>query len=77
MNWTSKFEGVFKDADEEIYRTRSGKDLMHQLGQAKPRLLCTLIHKFGKKDVEDFNQFIKELESQPSKSSWGIVCICR
>jgi type I restriction enzyme R subunit len=63
-----QIEGVFKDADEEIYRTRSGKDLMHQLGQAKPRLLCTLIHKFGKKDVEDFNQFIKELESQPSKA---------
>ncbi len=63
-----QIEGVFKDADEEIYRTRSGKDLMHQLSQAKPRLLCTLIHKFGKKDVENFNQFIKELESQSSKA---------
>jgi type I restriction enzyme, R subunit len=63
-----QIERVFKDADEEIYRTRSGKDLMMQLAQAKPRLLCSLIHKFGKKDVGNFNKFIKELESQPSKA---------
>ena len=59
---------VFLDAAEEIYRTRSGRDLMLQLGQPKPRLLCSLIHKFGKKDVGNFNKFIKELESQPSKA---------
>lgn len=63
-----QIEGVFMDADEQIYRTQSGKDLMVQLGQAKPRLICTLIHKFGKRDVENFNQFIQELESQPSKA---------
>lgn len=57
---------VFEDAGEEIYRTRSGRDLMAQLGQATPRLLCSLIHKFGKKEVENFEQFIKELESQPA-----------
>ncbi len=63
-----QIEGVFKDADEQIYRTHSGKDLMAQLEQALPRLICTLIHKFGKRDVENFNQFIQELESQPSKA---------
>ena len=44
----------------------SGRDLMTELGQAKPRLLCSLIHKFGRRDVDDFDQFIKELEAQPS-----------
>ena len=39
---------------------------MSQLGQAKPRLLCSLVHKFGRKDVDDFDAFIKELEAQPS-----------
>ena len=63
-----QIERVYKDADEEIYRTQSGKDLMLKLSQEKPRLLCTLIHKFGKKEVDNFNQFIKELESQPSKA---------
>ena len=63
-----QIESVFKDADEKIYRTRSGKDLMMQLNQATPRLLCSLVHKFGKKEVGNFNKFIKELESQPSKT---------
>lgn len=63
-----QIEGVFKDADEQIYRTQSGKDLIFQLEQAKPRLISTLIHKFGKRDVDNFNQFIQELESQPSKA---------
>ncbi|MFA5432799.1 MAG: HsdR family type I site-specific deoxyribonuclease [Candidatus Paceibacterota bacterium] len=59
---------VFEDAGEEIHRTSSGKDLMKQLGQAKPRLLCSLVHKFGKKDVDNFDDFIEELKSSPSKT---------
>ena len=61
-----QIEGVFTSAGEAIYRTNSGRDLMTQLGQAKPRLLCSLVHKFGRKDVDDFDAFIKELETQPS-----------
>jgi type I restriction enzyme R subunit len=61
-----QIERIFNDAGEPIKRTSSGKDLMHQLSQAKPRLLCSLVHKFGKKYVENFDAFIKELESQPS-----------
>lgn len=59
---------VFASANETIHRTSSGRDLMHQLAQAKPRLLCTLVHKFGRKEVEDFEAFIKELESQPTQT---------
>jgi type I restriction enzyme R subunit len=61
-----QIERVFKDAGEAIYRTSSGHDLMAQLGQAKPRLLCSLVHKFGKKGVDDFDAFIEELKKQPS-----------
>lgn len=61
-----QIQGVFTGAGEAIYRTNSGSDLMSQLGQAKPRLLCSLVHKFGRKDVDDFDAFIKELEAQPS-----------
>jgi type I restriction enzyme R subunit len=57
---------VFNDAGEAIYRTSSGRDLISQLGQATPRLLCSLVHKFGRRDVDDFERFIKELEAQPS-----------
>ncbi|MEE9338708.1 MAG: HsdR family type I site-specific deoxyribonuclease [Methylococcaceae bacterium] len=61
-----QIERVFNEAGEPIARTRNGRDLMAQLGEAKPRLLCSLVHKFGKKDVGDFEAFIKELESQAS-----------
>lgn len=63
-----QIEGVFTEAGETIYRTRSGSDLMRQLGQAAPRLLCSLVHKFGKNDVKDFDAFIADLESSPSQS---------
>ncbi len=63
-----QIEGVFSDAGEAISRTSSGRDLMVKLGQAKPRLLCSLVHKFGKRDVDDFDQFIRELEAQPSRT---------
>ncbi len=63
-----QIERVFKDANEDIYRTRSGKDLMKQLGQTTPRLLCSLVHKFGNKGVVNFNKYIEELKSQPSKA---------
>ncbi len=61
-----QIEGVFTEAGEPIKRTSSGRDLMSQLGQATPRLLCSLIHKFGRKGVDDFDAFIRELAAQPS-----------
>jgi type I restriction enzyme R subunit len=62
-----QIETVFGDAGETIYRTGSGRDLMHQLAQATPRLLCSLIHKFGRNGGENFAQFIRELEAGPSR----------
>jgi type I restriction enzyme, R subunit len=61
-----QIEGVFRGVDEPIIRTKSGRDLMAQLGQATPRLLCSLVHKFGRRDVDDLDAFIKEMEEQPS-----------
>jgi len=63
-----QIERVFNDAGEPVTRTSSGKELMEQLNQPTPRLLCSLIHKFGKKDVEDFDKFIEELRSSPTKT---------
>jgi type I restriction enzyme R subunit len=61
-----QIERVFRDAGEQIKRTNSGRDLMNQLSQPSPRLLCSLIHKFGRRDIDDFNAYIKDLEAQPS-----------
>lgn len=61
-------ERVFKPAGETIYRTTSGRDLMSNLAQPTPRLLCTLVHKFGQRGVEDWDAFIEEMKAQPSKT---------
>ena len=63
-----QIERVFNDVGEPLKRTTSGKELMQQLSQPSPRLLCSLLHKFGKKDVEDFDQFIEELKNNPSQT---------
>lgn len=42
----------FKDTGETIARAKSGAGLIGMLNKEAPWLLCTLIHKFGKKNVE-------------------------
>ncbi|HKI02796.1 MAG TPA: HsdR family type I site-specific deoxyribonuclease [Thermoanaerobaculia bacterium] len=61
-----QIERVFTEAGEAIKRTSSGGDLMRQLGQARPRLLCSLVHKFGRRGEADFDAYIRDLEAQPS-----------
>lgn len=64
--------GVFEKSSERVHRTCSGRDLMTQLGLTSPRILCSLIHKFGTKNVDDFNAFIDDLESRPSQTQGEI-----
>ena len=61
-----QIEGVFTNAGIDIARSKSGRGLMTQLGQSRPRLLCSLVHKFGRRDVDDFDAYVKELEGRPS-----------
>ncbi|MGC8732133.1 MAG: type I restriction endonuclease subunit R, partial [Halothiobacillaceae bacterium] len=61
-----QIESVFKSASEAIERTTSGRDLMRLLGQPSPRLLCSLIHKFGPRGVDDFDASLRDLQGQPS-----------
>lgn len=59
-----QIERVFNDSNEKIVRTKSGLDLMNRLSSPQPRILCSLIHKFGKKDL-DMKEFIAELKKNP------------
>ena len=56
-----QIEGVFQGVGENIVRTRSGADLIFKLNETSPRLLCSLIHKFGGKEEDGTNEFIEEL----------------
>ncbi|AOY74697.1 type I restriction endonuclease subunit R [Clostridium formicaceticum] len=66
-----QIEKVFKGVDEEIYRTKSGKDLIEKLNATTPLLLNSLIHKFAGKDNEekeaDYEAYIQELKNSLPK----------
>ena len=61
-----QIEKVFTGVNEDIYRTRSGADLVGALNDPSKWLVCSLVHKFGRsgeiseRDVEDFIEEIKE-----------------
>lgn len=61
-----QIEKVFTGVEEDIYRTKSGADLIATLNQANPWLVCSLVHKFGRQsDSEDdaaTDTFIEELK---------------
>lgn len=62
-----QIEKVFLGVSENIYRTKSGKDLVDRLNDTKPWLLCSLIHKFGGKEegeeVGDIPGYIEEVRN--------------
>ena len=57
-----QIEGVFLGVGESIVRTKSGADLLSKLNETSPRLLCSLVHKFGGKDENATNEFIQALK---------------
>lgn len=66
-----QIEKVYFGVDEKIYRTKSGKDLINKLNEATPIMLCSLIHKFGRRggDVtdKDYDTFIDEIKASLPK----------
>ncbi|AKH63411.1 MULTISPECIES: type I restriction endonuclease subunit R [Photorhabdus] len=61
-----QIEKVFTGVEEEIYRTKSGADLIATLNQPNPWLVCSLVHKFGRRSDSEDNAateaFIAELK---------------
>jgi type I restriction enzyme R subunit len=61
-----QIEKVFLGVNEEIYRTKSGADLIATLNATKPWLVCSLIHKFGGKEdgeeVGDIAGYVEEVK---------------
>ncbi len=61
-----QIEKIFLGVKEEIYRTKSGDDLIARLNATKPWLLCSLIHTFGGKEdgeeVGDIKAYVEEVK---------------
>jgi len=59
-----QIEKTFYGVDEAIYRTSSGKDLIDTLNAKDKWLVCSLVHKFGRKsDEPDYESYIKDIRS--------------
>jgi len=59
-----QIEAVFGGADEHVHRSSNGADLLEVLSQPSPRLICSLVHKFGVRGVEDFEAHIARLTNE-------------
>ena len=62
-----QIEKLFIGVDENIYRTKSGRDLISSLNNHSPWLLCSLVHKFGRSSEEgDVDSYIEEIKKNLS-----------
>ncbi|MDV6291475.1 type I restriction endonuclease subunit R [Rhodococcus aetherivorans] len=67
-----QIEKVFNGVNEQIYRTKSGADLISTLNASEQWLICSLVHKFraadsNSEDDEATAEFIKELHARVPK----------
>ena len=63
-----QIEKVFNGVNEDIYRTKSGADLVEVLRDPAKSLICSLVHKFGGSEEGNVDQYLKELRSHMSGS---------
>lgn len=56
-----QIHGTFLGVDEQIHRTKSGKDLIEKLNATSPWLVCSLIHKFAGKEEGEVDEFLDEI----------------
>ena len=60
-----QIEKLFIGVGEKIIRTKSGDDLIKRLDKVEDRLICSLVHKFGKRGSEaseqDYDKYVEDL----------------
>lgn len=60
-----QIEKTYIGVNEKIARTKSGDDLIQRLNEYDDSLICSLVHKFGRRGGEvsdaDYDKYIKEL----------------
>lgn len=58
-----QIEKLYLGVDENIYRTKSGRDLISTLNNTSPWLIASLVHKFGRNSEEgDFEGYIEDIK---------------
>lgn len=65
-----QIESVFHSSGEQMHRTKQGSQLATWLKSPTPRLMCSLVHKFGPgTSAEDADAFLRELEANPEPAA--------
>jgi type I restriction enzyme, R subunit len=62
-----QIEKVFKGVSEDIYRTKSGADLVQVLNTSDQWLIASLVHKFGASEEGDVDAFLEDIRSHLPK----------
>src|SRR5437588_2463149 len=62
-----QIEKVFKGISEDIYRTKSGADLVRVLNASNEWLIGSLVHKFGASEEGDVDAFLEDIRSHLPK----------
>ena len=63
-----QIEQVFMGVNENIKRTQSGAHLLQVLSNSAERLVCSLVHKFGRSgevadaETDDYDDYVKDIE---------------
>lgn len=76
-----QIEKTYIGVNEKIVRTKSGRDLIDRLNKYDDSLICSLVHKFGKRGGEvsdaDYDKYIEELHKSlpPDFKAKGDLCV--
>lgn len=62
-----QIEKFFLGVNEQIYRTKSGADLVRVLNASEEWLTCSLVHKFGASEEGDIDAFLADIQSHLPK----------
>ncbi|GHE02650.1 restriction endonuclease subunit R [Allgaiera indica] len=58
-----QIEEVFGNTGEKVRRARSGNDLMAARADPTDRVICSLVHKFGKREEGEMESLISEIQN--------------
>ena len=58
-----QIEGVFGDTGDKVRRANSGADLLAALATPEDRVVCSLVHKFGKRQESELDELITAVQN--------------
>ncbi len=58
-----QIQDVFGNTGDKVRRARSGNDLMAALADPTDRVVCSLVHKFGKREENEMAELISDIQN--------------